>query len=75
MGMNQRLIHSIVAIRHQRGVLLSNGDRVMPDSLLLRRNAEALRTLAQSQGIARWGTVWVRQNVAHYIQRDRFSLA
>ncbi len=56
MGMNQHLIRSIVAIRQQGGVLLSNGDPVMPDPFLLGRNAKALSTLAQSQGIARWGT-------------------
>ena len=30
MGMNQHLIRSIVAIRNQGGVTLSNGDKVMP---------------------------------------------
>src|SRR5882724_5301656 len=56
MGMNQHLIRSIVAIRQQGGVLLANGGRVMPDPILLGRNAEALKTLAESHGIARWGT-------------------
>ena len=31
MGTNQHLVRSIVAIRAQGGVILSNGDRVMPD--------------------------------------------
>jgi len=35
MGMNQHLIRSIVAIRDQGGVVLSSGDRVMPDPILI----------------------------------------
>ena len=35
MGLNQHLIRSIVAIRDQGGVLLSNGDRVMPDPIAI----------------------------------------
>jgi predicted dehydrogenase len=56
MGMNQHLIRSIVAIRNQGGVTLSNGDKVMPDPILIGRNAEKIEALARSQGIARWGT-------------------
>ena len=56
MGMNQHLIRSIVAIRQQGGVLLSNGTRVMPDPVLIGRNAEKIETLARTHGISRWGT-------------------
>src|SRR5690349_8784662 len=56
MGMNQHLIRSIVAIRKQGGVLLSNGDRVIPDPILLGRNPDVLKTLAKTHDIARWGT-------------------
>ena len=56
MGMNQHLIRSIVAIREQGGVALSNGDVVMPDPLLIGRNAEKIEALARAHGIARWGT-------------------
>jgi predicted dehydrogenase len=56
MGMNQHLIRSIVAIRAQGGVTLSNGDRVMPDPILIGRNAEKIEALARAHGIARWGT-------------------
>lgn len=56
MGMNQHLIRSIVAIRQQGGVVLSNGDRVMPDPILIGRNAEKMQALAQAHGIERWGT-------------------
>lgn len=56
MGMNQHLIRSIVAIRAQGGVALSNGDRVMPDPILVGRNEEKLSRLAEQQDIARWTT-------------------
>ncbi len=56
MGMNQHLIRSIVAIRKQGGVTLSNGDKVMPDPILIGRNAEKIEALARAHGITRWGT-------------------
>ncbi len=56
MGMNQHLIRSIVAIRRQGGVALSNGDKVMPDPILIGRNAEKIAALARAHGIERWGT-------------------
>jgi predicted dehydrogenase len=56
MGMNQHLIRSIRAIREQGGVALANGDRVMPDPILIGRNADKVAGLAQAHGVARWGT-------------------
>src|SRR5262245_25241229 len=56
MGTNQHLIRSIIAIRAQGGVLLSNGDRVMPDPVLTGRNAETLAALARAHGIERFDT-------------------
>jgi predicted dehydrogenase len=56
MGMNQHLIRSIVAIRNQGGVTLANGDKVMPDPILIGRNAEKIEALARAQKIERWGT-------------------
>jgi predicted dehydrogenase len=56
MGMNQHLIRSIVAIRKQGGVTLSNGDKVMPDPILIGRNAEKIAALARAHGIERHGT-------------------
>ena len=56
MGMNQHLIRSIVAIRNQGGVTLSNGDKVMPDPILIGRNAEKMEALAKAHKIERWGT-------------------
>jgi predicted dehydrogenase len=54
MGTNQHLIRSIAAIRAQGGVTLSNGDRVMPDPILVGRNAEKLQELARAHGVTRW---------------------
>jgi predicted dehydrogenase len=56
MGMNQHLIRSIVAIRAQGGVALANGDTVMPDPILVGRNAEKLAALARAHGIERFDT-------------------
>lgn len=56
MGMNQHLIRSICAIRAEGGVTLSNGDKVMPDPILIGRNAEKIQALAEAHGIERWGT-------------------
>jgi predicted dehydrogenase len=56
MGLNQHLVRSIVAIRAQDGVALPNGDRVMPDPILVGRNAERLAALAREHGIARTTT-------------------
>ncbi|MFT4173328.1 MAG: Gfo/Idh/MocA family oxidoreductase [Rhodocyclaceae bacterium] len=53
MGMNQHLIRSIFEIRKQGGVALANGDRLMPDPILVGRNAEKISALAAKYGIAR----------------------
>jgi len=54
MGMNQHLIRSILAIRAQGGVALKNGDRVMPDPILVGRNEAKLAHLAKAHGLTRW---------------------
>ncbi|HVO14242.1 MAG TPA: Gfo/Idh/MocA family oxidoreductase [Alphaproteobacteria bacterium] len=56
MGMNQHLIRSILAIRQQGGVALGNGDRVMPDPILVGRNADKVAALARRHGVERWTT-------------------
>lgn len=56
MGTTQHLMRSIVAIRDQGGVELPNGDRLLPDPILVGRNADKLRALAQAHGIERWST-------------------
>ncbi|WMS43724.1 Gfo/Idh/MocA family oxidoreductase [Acuticoccus sp. MNP-M23] len=56
MGMNQHLIRSIAAIRADGGVVMPDGSRVMPDPILVGRNAEKLATLAAEHNIERWST-------------------
>lgn len=56
MGLNQHLVRSIVAIRQQGGVVLPNGDKVMPDPILVGRNAEKVAALAKQYGIERHTT-------------------
>jgi len=56
MGMNQHLIRSILEIRKQGGVALKDGTRVMPDPLLVGRNAAKVEELARKHGVARWTT-------------------
>jgi len=53
MGYNQHLVRSILAIRDQGGVSLPNGDRIVPDPILVGRNAEKVRELANRHGISR----------------------
>jgi predicted dehydrogenase len=56
MGYNQHLLRSILAIRAEGGVLLANGDRVMPDPILVGRNAEKVGAIARKHGISRTST-------------------
>jgi predicted dehydrogenase len=56
MGYNQHLVRSIVAIRAAGGVVLPNGDRAMPDPILVGRNAQKLAEIAELQGVARYTT-------------------
>ena len=56
MGTNQHLVRSIVALRKQGGVALSNGTFVMPDPILVGRDAAKLEALARAHGIERWST-------------------
>ena len=56
MGMNQHLIRSILEIRKQGGVALKDGTRLMPDPILIGRNAEKVRGLASKYGVERWST-------------------
>ena len=56
MGMNQHLLRSVVAIIKQGGVKLGDGERIMPDPILVGRNADKLESLAARAGIVRWTT-------------------
>ncbi len=56
MGTNQHLVRSIVAIRKEGGVKLANGTRLVPDPILVGRNAGKVEALAKAHGIERWTT-------------------
>jgi predicted dehydrogenase len=56
MGYNQHLVRSIAAIRSSGGVTLPNGDRVMPDPMLVGRNGEKVAEIAKLHGISRHTT-------------------
>ncbi|TMH68348.1 MAG: Gfo/Idh/MocA family oxidoreductase [Betaproteobacteria bacterium] len=56
MGTNQHLVRSINAIRAQGGVALAAGRTIMPDPILVGRNAAKLEALAQEHNVARWTT-------------------
>jgi predicted dehydrogenase len=56
MGTNQHLVRSVLAIMNEGGVALANGDRVMPDPILVGRNAAKVEGLARAHGIDRWTT-------------------
>jgi predicted dehydrogenase len=52
MGTNQHLARSIAAIRAQGGVALQDGSRLMPDPILVGRDAAKLRLLATRYGVS-----------------------
>src|SRR5213080_4378591 len=54
MGTNQHLIRSINAIRAQGGVALDARTRIMPDPILVGRNAAKVALLAKAHDVARW---------------------
>lgn len=56
MGLNQHLVRSILALRDQGGLALRNGDRVMPDPIIVGRNADKIERLARTCGLERWTT-------------------
>ncbi len=56
MGLNQHLVRSILAIRNQGGVELSDGSRLIPDPILVGRNAAKLEQIAKDHGVERWTT-------------------
>src|SRR5260370_1679407 len=56
MGLNQHLVRSIVAIRRQGGVSLPDGDRLIPSPILVGRNQDTLRDIADAHGIQQIST-------------------
>ena len=56
MGTNQHLVRSIAAIRAAGGLSLRDGDRLMPDPILIGRNRDKVAALAEQHGVERFGT-------------------
>ncbi|MFD2265107.1 Gfo/Idh/MocA family protein [Lacibacterium aquatile] len=56
MGYNQHLVRSLLAIRDQGGVLLPNGDKLLPDLILVGRNGDKIAEIAKKHGISRFTT-------------------
>jgi len=56
MGLNQHLIRSVLAIRNQGGLPLSDGSTLMPDPILVGRNEDKLKAIASAHGLSRWTT-------------------
>jgi len=58
MGMNQHLVRSILEIRKQGGVALKDGVRLMPDPILVGRNAAKVRVGHEASSAGR--QTWIR---------------
>ncbi|MFN3226161.1 MAG: Gfo/Idh/MocA family protein [Hyphomicrobiales bacterium] len=56
MGMNQHLIRSVLAIRDQGGVQLADGSFLVPDPILVGRNADKVEAIANAHNVERWTT-------------------
>jgi predicted dehydrogenase len=56
MGYRQHLVRSILPLRDDGGVELSDGSRVGIEPVLVGRNAEKIRGIAEAHGITQWTT-------------------
>ncbi|MCL8026814.1 Gfo/Idh/MocA family protein [Nocardioides bruguierae] len=56
MGYRQHLVRSVLAIREQGGVELSDGTRVQLEPVLVGRSERKVREIAERHGIERWTT-------------------
>jgi predicted dehydrogenase len=56
MGYRQHLVRSLLTIRDQGGVLLDDGTAIFPEPVLVGRNEQRLRQIAEQHGIPRWTT-------------------
>ncbi len=56
MGYRQHLERSLLAIRAQGGITLSDGTTIYPEPILVGRRADRLREIAEQHGLARWST-------------------
>ncbi|MET8699807.1 Gfo/Idh/MocA family oxidoreductase [Kitasatospora sp. NPDC004723] len=56
MGYRQHLVRSILAIREQGGLPLGDGETLWPEPILVGRNADKLKDLADRHGLTHWTT-------------------
>ena len=56
MGLNQHLIRSVLAIRDDGGLLLTDGSKLMPDPILVGRNKQKLEEIASRFSVDRYTT-------------------
>jgi predicted dehydrogenase len=56
MGYNQHLVRSILAMRADGGIPLSDSERLIPEPVLVGRNEHKLAAIAERHGIEHWTT-------------------
>mgnify|MGYP001483684618 FL=1 len=69
MGTNQHLIRSLAAIISQGGVKVSDNVVIMPELVLLGRNENKLKALAERTQVERWTT-----NLEEVLSDDRYQI-
>ncbi|MEQ9438781.1 MAG: Gfo/Idh/MocA family oxidoreductase [Cyclobacteriaceae bacterium] len=69
MGTNQHLMRSIVEIIKQGGVKISPTEVIMPDPILVGRNAVKLQELCERSGVEKYTT-----NLDEVMQDDQYSI-
>ncbi|MEM9832378.1 MAG: Gfo/Idh/MocA family oxidoreductase [Bacteroidota bacterium] len=69
MGTNQHLMRSIVEIIKQGGVQISPTEVIMPDPILVGRNAVKLQKLCERSGVQKYTT-----DVDEVLQDDQYSI-
>ena len=78
MGKNQHLLRSIVPIINQGGVKISDHETIIPDPVLVGRNATKLDQLSEESGIKKWTTdldsVLKDENYQVYFDAQRTDL-
>lgn len=69
MGTNQHLIRSLAAIISQGGVKVSDNAVIMPELVLVGRNENKLKVLAERTQVERWTT-----NLEEVLSDDRYQI-
>ena len=69
MGTNQHLIRSLAAIISQGGVKVNDNEVIMPDLVLVGRNENKLKNLAERTQVERWTT-----NLDEVLKEDQYHI-